>query len=64
VVKARAEAGLAVRQSRAGDWLVIVMVVLMLAGLSLAAWLDISSLSQSLLQRQASDLSSIITRIS
>jgi len=62
-VKARAEAGLAVRQSRAGDWLVIVMVVLMLAGLPLAAWLDISSLSQSLLQRQASDLSSLITSI-
>lgn len=62
-MKARAEAGLAVRQSRAGDWLVIVMVVLMLAGLPLAAWLDISSLSQSLLQRQASDLSSLITSI-
>ncbi|MFM7256259.1 MAG: adenylate/guanylate cyclase domain-containing protein, partial [Betaproteobacteria bacterium] len=39
------------------------MVVLMLAGLPLAAWLDISSLSQSLLQRQASDLSSLITSI-
>jgi len=53
----------ALQQSRAEGRLVILMVALILAGLPIAAWLDISSLSQNLLQRQASDLSSLITSI-
>jgi adenylate cyclase len=38
-------------------------VLLMLAGLPLAVWLDISNLSESALRRQAHDMSSLITSI-
>src|SRR5262245_17911016 len=57
------EAKAAVTESRIGGWLLIGLVILMLAGLPLAVWLDISSLSQNLLHRQAEDLSSLITSI-
>lgn len=45
-----------------GGWLVVLVLVL-LAGLPLAAWLDISALSRDILGRQAEDLSSVITSI-
>jgi len=45
-----------------GGWLVLV-VIIMLAGLPLAVWLDISNLSKNVLARQAQDLSSVITSI-
>lgn len=41
----------------------VLLVVLMLAGLPLAVWLDISNLSRTALERQAVDLSSVITSI-
>lgn len=45
------------------SYLLIVLVIVMLVGLPLAVWLDISSLSRSILGRQAHDLSSVITSI-
>jgi adenylate cyclase len=49
---------------RSGGWRrVTVVVALLLAGLPLAVWLDISNLSRNALERQASDLSSVITSI-
>ncbi|HEU4826293.1 MAG TPA: adenylate/guanylate cyclase domain-containing protein [Dongiaceae bacterium] len=57
------EAKAAVTESRIGGRLLIVLVLVMLAGLPLAVWLDISNLSERLLERQAQDLSSLITSI-
>src|SRR5512147_3141716 len=57
------DAKAAVTESRIGGRLLIVLVAVMLAGLPVAVWLDISSLSQNLLQRQAQDMSSLITSI-
>ncbi|MEZ5834065.1 MAG: DUF3365 domain-containing protein, partial [Dongiaceae bacterium] len=53
----------AITESRIGGRLLIILVAVMLAGLPLAVWLDISNLSQNLLRRQAHDLSSLITSI-
>ena len=58
-----AEAKNAVAESRLGGWLLVVLVAVMLAGLPLAVWLDLSALSKSALSRQAGDLSSVITGI-
>ena len=58
-----AEAKNAVTESRLGGWLLVVLVAVMLAGLPLAVWLDLSALSKSALSRQAGDLSSVITGI-
>jgi class 3 adenylate cyclase len=52
-----------VRESRFSGQLLIVLVLVMLAGLPLAVWLDISNLSRNALERQAQDLSSLITSI-
>jgi adenylate cyclase len=49
--------------SRSGGWKLVLLVLIMLAGLPLAVWLDISNLSRSALERQAADLSSVITSI-
>ncbi len=57
------EAKAAVTESRIGGRLLILLVAVMLAGLPLAVWLDISSLSRTALSRQAEDLSSVITGI-
>ena len=48
---------------RRSFWPLVVLVLLMLAGLPLAVWLDISNLSRNALQRQAQDLSSVISSI-
>ena len=48
---------------RAGAWPLVVLVLVMLAGLPLAVWLDISNLSKTLLGQQADDLSSLVTSI-
>jgi len=53
----------AITESRIGGRLLIALVALMLAGLPLAVWLDISELSKHSLERQAEDLSSVITGI-
>jgi adenylate cyclase len=42
---------------------VVIALVAMLAGLPFAVWMDVSSLSQTALKRQAQDLSSLITSI-
>src|SRR5690349_20582544 len=52
-----------VTESRIGGRLLVALVLAMLAGLPLAVWLDISELSKVSLQRQAEDLSSVITGI-
>ncbi|HET6161332.1 MAG TPA: adenylate/guanylate cyclase domain-containing protein [Dongiaceae bacterium] len=57
------ESKAAVSESRIGGRLLIMLVLVMLAGLPVAVWLDLSSLSQNLLRRQAQDLSSLITSI-
>lgn len=49
--------------SRKGGWLLVFLVFVMLAGLPLAVWLDIGNLSRDTLQRQARDMSSLITSI-
>lgn len=46
-----------------GGRLLMLLVLVMLAGLPLAVWLDISSLSKSMLKRQSEDLSSVISSI-
>jgi len=43
--------------------LLVALVLIMLIGLPLAVWLDISNLSRNILGRQAQDLSSVITSI-
>ena len=58
-----AEAKNAVTESRLGGWLLVILVAVMLAGLPLAVWLDLSNLSRTALSRQAEDLSSVITGI-
>jgi adenylate cyclase len=49
--------------SQSGSWPLVLLVLLMLTGLPLAVWLDIGNLSRTALERQASDLSSVITSI-
>lgn len=43
--------------------LVILLVVVLLAGLPVAVWLDLSNLTENALRRQASDLNSVITSV-
>ncbi len=50
-------------ENRSSGWLLVVLVFVMLAGLPLAVWLDINSLSRTVLQRQAADLSSVVSSI-
>jgi len=50
-------------ESRFGARLLVLLVLLMIACLPLAVWLDINSLSRDGLQRQAQDMSSLITSI-
>ncbi len=57
------EAKTAVAESRIGGWLLMLLVLVMLAGLPVAVWLDISNLSKTALSRQAEDLSSVVTGI-
>ena len=44
-------------------WVLIALVLLLLAGLPAAVWLDLRTLAENSLQRQASDLNSIITSV-
>jgi adenylate cyclase len=53
----------AVTESRIGGRLLIVLVLMMLAGLPLAVWLDVNNLSKTALSHQAEDLSSVISSI-
>ena len=48
-------------QSR--GWVQALTVVLMLAGLPIAVWLDLRNLAETALRIQASDLNSIITSV-
>jgi adenylate cyclase len=50
-------------EGRTNGWLLLILVLVMLAGLPAAVWLDISNLSRTALQRQAADLSSVVTSI-
>ena len=48
----------------AGSWrrfTLILLVLLLLAGLPIAVWLDLRNVSESALRHQASDLNSVIT---
>ena len=44
-------------------WAIVIGVLLLLAGLPLAAWLDLRNLSEQSLRLQASDLNSVITSV-
>src|SRR5438552_9029225 len=44
-------------------WLLALLVVILLAGLPIAVWLDLRNLSEDLLRRQASDMNSLITSV-
>src|SRR5437868_3901702 len=48
---------------RAHSWVQIPLVLLLLAGLPAAVWLDLRSLSESALRLQASDFNSVITSV-
>jgi adenylate cyclase len=45
---------------RSRSWLIGVLLLLLLAGLPLAVWLDLSNISETALRRQAGDLNSVI----
>ena len=47
--------------TRARSIVLIILVLILLAGLPLAVWLDLRNLTNAALQRQASDLNSVIT---
>src|SRR5258708_8820142 len=49
--------------TRSRVWLPILLVVLLLAGLPAAVWLDLRNLSENALQVQARDLNSVITSV-
>jgi len=49
--------------SRLRGWTAIPLVVVLLAGLPLAVWLDLRTLSENILNRQAVDLNSVITSV-
>src|SRR5438552_13573694 len=49
--------------TRSRVWLPILLVVLLLAGLPVAVWLDLRNLSENSLQIQARDLNSVITSV-
>ena len=49
--------------ARANGRVLILLVVVLLAGLPIAVWLDLRSISEAALRRQASDLNSAITEI-
>ena len=44
-------------------WALILLVILMLAGLPLAVWLDLRDISEKVLRLQADDLNSLITSV-
>ena len=56
-------ANVPVRRSGAGGRAHILLVPLLLAGLPVAVWLDLSQLSEAMLLRQAGDLNSIISSV-
>ena len=49
--------------TRSRGWIAIPIVVLLLAGLPVAVWLDLRTLSENILHRQAIDLNSVITSV-
>jgi class 3 adenylate cyclase len=51
------------RPTRVPEWALIVLVILMLAGLPLAVWLDLRVISENALRLQADDLNSLITSV-
>ena len=44
-------------------WAIVIGVLLLLAGLPLAAWLDLRNIAEQSLKLQASDLNSVITSV-
>lgn len=48
---------------RSRNWILIPLVIALLLGLPVAAWLDLRSITDSLVQRQATDMDSVITGI-
>jgi signal transduction histidine kinase/CheY-like chemotaxis protein len=49
--------------TRSRGWIAIPLVVFLLAGLPVAVWLDLRTLSENILNRQAIDLNSVITSV-
>ena len=48
---------------RSRGLLLVLLVLVLLAGLPIAVWLDLSNLSDAALRRQAGDLNSVITSV-
>lgn len=53
----------AVAHVRSRQWVLISLVIVLLAGLPIAVWLDLRNISQNALRRQAGDLNSMMTSI-
>ncbi len=49
--------------TKSQGWVLVALVVLLLAGLPAAVWLDLRTLAESSLRRQTSDLNSVITSV-
>ena len=56
-------ASIPVANTRSRGLVLILLVAVLLAGLPVAVWLDLSSLAETNLRRQASDLNSVITSV-
>jgi adenylate cyclase len=52
-----------VKQAESSVWILTGLVIVLLVGLPLAVWLDLRSITETTLRRQASDLSTVITGI-
>ena len=51
------------RPTRVPEWVPALLMILMLAGLPLAVWLDLRAISEKTLRLQADDLNSVITSV-
>jgi class 3 adenylate cyclase len=56
-------AGVAARDTRSHTLIATILIVILLAGLPLAVWLDLNTLAEANLRRQTADLNSIITSV-
>jgi hypothetical protein len=55
--------GLFAKDANSRSVMVGVLIILLLAGLPLAVWLDPTSLAEANLRRQASDLNSVVSSV-
>jgi adenylate cyclase len=55
--------GLFAKDANSRSVMVGVLIILLLAGLPLAVWLDLTSLAEANLRRQAGDLNSVVSSV-